>query len=70
MNMKDGPNELTTVAQFAEKQGIDYVLASGLIRYLEAKGIAKKGGQQPPKGGKGKPSTLYVVPTTVTLNFG
>jgi hypothetical protein len=46
------------VGEFAEKNGVDYTVASGFLRFLKEKGIVKEAGNRPAKGGKGKPSTL------------
>lgn len=57
-----------TTQEIAVVLGVDYIVATGLIRYLRQKGIAKEVGTRPTKG-KGKPSTIFSVPATVTLEF-
>ena len=63
-------NYEVTTAQFAEMTGVEYASAQGMLKYLCEKGLAKKIGSVPAKGGKGKPSTLYSVPQRVELEFG
>lgn len=57
-----------TTQEIANVLGVDYLIATGLIRYLRQKGIAKEVGKVPSKG-KGKPSTVFSMPATVTLEF-
>lgn len=55
-----------TATQFAELHKVDYAVASGVLRFLQSKGIATS---SPLKVGKGKPSMLYDVPCQVTLDL-
>lgn len=59
-----------TTNQLAENLGVDYPAAQGLIKVLTSKGVVKIAGQQPPKSGKGKPSTIYAFPRSFSINLG
>lgn len=59
-----------TTQEFADLVGVEYLTASGLLRYLKDTGVAKEVDKRPAKGGRGKPSTVYSVPSVVTLTFG
>lgn len=57
-----------SVAEFAAKHGVDYATANGLVKFLEAKGLATLGEKRKAAGsGKGKPTNIYTLPTSVTL---
>ena len=58
-----------TTQEFADQVGVDYLTASGLLRFLKDFGVAKETDKRPAKGGRGKPSTVYSVPMVVTLRF-
>lgn len=57
----------TTIKQLAEKQGVEYAEAQGLVRYLECKGIAKKVGVLKNPAGKGKGSDIWELPETINV---
>lgn len=58
-----------TVRELAEKLNVDYPVCYGLCKYLEKKGLIKATGTKPAQNakGKGKPSTIYEVPTKIEL---
>lgn len=58
-----------TVKALASKLDVDYATAGALVKLMEAQGVAKKVGQQPAASGKGKPSTIYEIPPTWTIDF-
>lgn len=58
-----------TTQEFADQVGVDYLTASGILRFLKETGVAKEVEKRPAKGGRGKPSSVYEVPLTVTLDF-
>ena len=57
-----------TVQQLADKEGVDYLTASGLLRYLREKGIAQEAGKSQKKG-KGRSAVAYRLPERVELTF-
>jgi predicted transcriptional regulator len=58
-----------STTEFAERVGIEYIVASSVLRFLQEKGHVQEEGVRPPKGGKGKPTKLYRVPENITLDF-
>lgn len=58
-----------TVNALAKKLDVDYATAGALVKLMEAQGVCKKVGQQPAASGKGKPSTIYEIPATYTIDF-
>ena len=58
-----------TVKQEAAMLDVDYLMASNLIRFLEKRGDVKVVGKRPSLSGKGKPSKLYELPESVTIDF-
>lgn len=57
-----------SVKEFAEKHEVDYATAQGVIKFLEAKGLATKvGTKRTSVTGKGKPTNIYEVPVAVLL---
>jgi hypothetical protein len=58
-----------TTQEIAVVLGTDYNTAHGVLKLLKAKGIATEVDTRPAKGGKGKPSSVYSIPQTVTLTF-
>lgn len=58
----------TSAKEFGEQMGVDYAVANGLLKFLEAKGVATC---KPHKveGQKGKPTNIYTVPTCIQLTF-
>jgi len=58
-----------TAGEFAVANGVEYAVANGVLRFLKDRGVVTEAGSRPAKGGKGKPSTLYNVPYTVSLTF-
>ena len=60
---------ILTVQQLADREGVDYQTASGLLRYLREKGIAKEAGTADRKAGKGRAASTYVLPAWWVLSF-
>jgi hypothetical protein len=61
-----------TVKQLANELGVEYADAAGLIRLMVAKGVAKEVGKQVNTTAQGKvckPSTVYEIPTSYTLDL-
>lgn len=60
-----------TKAEFAKLLDVDTVTVQGLVTYLEAAGYATLTGQRKAKSdsGRGRPSSVYKIPLTLTLNF-
>ena len=59
----------TTTNKFAEKHGVDYAVAAGAIKFLIAKGVAKQTGTEPNPAGRGKGSSVFEIPETVTISL-
>lgn len=59
---------ILTVAELAEREGVDYLTASGLLRYLREKGIASETAPKL-KEGKGRKASQYKLPQRVELTF-
>ena len=57
-----------TVQEFADKLGIEYVIAINLLKFLVMKGVAVEDGKRYPVG-RGKPSTLFVVDNECILEL-
>lgn len=55
--------------QLADKYKLDYIAAQGLVQFLVATGKAKVVAKQKSASGKGKPTEIFEIPETVTLNF-
>jgi predicted ArsR family transcriptional regulator len=58
-----------TAKEVADHLGIDYVVASGLMTALVDKGIAKHVENRKHPSGKGKPTRVFEVGQTVTLEL-
>lgn len=59
-----------TIGGYMKRWGIDdYPTVQGLIRFLKSQGQAKEGGHVPTATGKGKPSTIWLIPAKVEINF-
>ncbi len=57
-----------TVTQLATELGVDYPTANAIIKLVKAEKIGSKPAAN--AKGKGKPSTLYQIPDSYTLNLG
>lgn len=55
--------------QLAEKMDIDYPVAAALIKLIVKAGKGKELRKVPAAGGKGKPTTIYELPETVTITL-
>ncbi len=60
---------IVTTKELADVLGVDYGHAAGFLAVLEKHGQVSISGKRPPPGGKGKPSILYDVPGSVTLQL-
>ena len=58
-----------TAKDVAEHLGIDYVVASGLMTALVDKGIAKHVENRKHASGKGKPTRVFEVNQTISLEL-
>lgn len=58
-----------TTNEFAAKAGIDYQAAVGTLKFLVARGIAVKVSNRKNITGKGKPSAVFEVPLTFTIDL-
>ena len=58
-----------TIGDIEKKLKIEYATASALVKLMEMTGAAHAVGKRPPLSGKGKPSTIYEVPTTFSINL-
>lgn len=63
----DLPTFKTSAKEFAERHGVEYVVAQNTLKFLVAKGIAKELEPLKIAGKKGKPTNIYEVPTEVEL---
>lgn len=59
-----------TSAEFGVKVGVDKLTAAGLMKGLVAMKLVTKVGTRPAAGGKGKPSTVFEVPSEVVVKVG
>lgn len=58
-----------TAREVAEHLGVDYVVASGLMTALVEKGLAKHVENRKHSSGKGKPTRVFEVNQTITLEL-
>jgi predicted transcriptional regulator len=58
-----------TIKQLAEKTGQDYLVVTGVVKFLVSKGLAKEVDKVKAEGGKGKPSIVYEIPEKAELSF-
>lgn len=58
-----------TVSEAAGRWKVDRPVADGVLKFLLSRGLVKEGGTRPAERGFGKPSKLYEVPDTVTLDL-
>lgn len=59
-----------TAKEAAERLGISYVVASGLMTHLEEMGKAKVVEKKFHESGKGKPTRIYEVDQHTVIDFG
>lgn len=57
-----------TVSSLATQLGVDYGVANSLLKYMQLKGVAKEV-DKVKTSGKGKPSTVYEIPETFTIDL-
>ena len=58
-----------TTRELADYIGCTYPEANHMIKILEDNGIAKDVGRRTPNGGRGKPSTVYEVPSGFSFDI-
>lgn len=58
-----------TATELAAKLGVEYATAAALLKLMVAQGAAKEVEKRKTATGKGKPSTVYSVPESFTINF-
>lgn len=59
-----------TTKEFAEKTGVDQVVANSVLNFLVAKGQATlMAEKRKTSTGKGRAANVYEVPDTITLTF-
>lgn len=58
-----------TALEVADRLGISYVVASGLMSYLEDAGTVKVVEKKFHSSGRGKPTRIYEVDDTVAIDF-
>jgi len=58
-----------TAKDVADYMGVDYVIASGLMTMLVSKGLAKHVENRRSTTGKGKPTRVFEVNSTVQLEL-
>jgi len=58
-----------TISEFATALGAEYQEAAGLYRYFRQRGVAKDVGSRPSPSGRGKPSTIFTCPLTLTIEL-
>lgn len=56
--------------QVAERLGVSYVVAAGLVKHLVEKGKATVSEKVFHESGKGKPTRVYEIDEEVTLSLG
>lgn len=62
--------KLLTIAEFAQMNNWDYIVASNMMKVLVEIGDAKEAGKRPnPPGQKGKPAVLYEVNRVAAISF-
>ena len=58
-----------TVNDLAKRLGVDYPVASALLKLMVNEGAASEVGKRPNSTGKGKPSTIFEIPESFTIDF-
>lgn len=70
INNPDGTAVIqATVKEFAEIIGEDYLVATGITKWLVNNEAVKVVGKVPAEGGRGKPNTLFEYPQKIDLDF-
>jgi predicted ArsR family transcriptional regulator len=59
-----------TAREAADRLGVSYVIAAGLMAHLEETGKAKVVEKKFHSSGKGKPTRIYEVDQNTTIDFG
>lgn len=60
-----------TAKKLAERLDVEYGVAAALIKLMVAQGVGKEVGKEPSisSTGRGKPSTIYELPSEYTINL-
>ena len=70
MTIKSEGNKMKcSVKELAAQLKVDYAVAQGVIKFLESQGQATVVEKRKSASGKGKPSNIYEIPETVTIQF-
>jgi hypothetical protein len=68
-NTPDGSFIHATVKEFADIIGEDYLVATGITKWLVNNEVVKAVGKQSCPTGKGKPAIIFAYPQKVDLDF-
>jgi hypothetical protein len=58
-----------TTKEFAAKIKQEYAVAAAILKYMESLGKAKEIAKRPAVGGKGKPSSVYQIESSLNVDF-
>ena len=59
----------TSIKEFGEANGLEYLEAQGFIKTLVKLGHAKQSGSRKVEGQKGKPTNIYLLPIALHVNI-
>ena len=59
----------TSIKEFGEKHGLDYLEAQGFIKAMVKLGHAKQLESRKIVGQKGKPTNIYELPASITMKL-
>lgn len=69
VNTPDGSFIHATIKEFSAIIGEDYLVATGITKWLVNNEVVKPVGKQPCETGRGKPSIIFEYPQKVDLDF-
>lgn len=58
-----------TVGDLASRLGVEYATAAALVKLMVATGGGREAGKRAAAGGRGKPSVIYELNETHTINL-
>jgi predicted ArsR family transcriptional regulator len=58
-----------TIAELADRLGVEYTTATGIIKFMVLQGEAEEVGKRFSPNGRGKPAIVYDLNPKFTLNF-
>ena len=64
-----GDTESLTTQYLAEKLGVEYSVAQGLIKFLTTYNGLTVSGKKPNSSGRGKGSVIYDIPKSISITF-